>query len=155
MNYCCHQLHSNDRRKIRGVWQFSQHLSQSHNFTTILPINEIVTYYFLVFCSFVESFSFLHSSVFLLPHRCHLKCQSWPFYSCRPYATWFNICCAIETFLSCQVNPRSFPFHRLSVEANTPGSRLEKGVCLSRSICSESWEKNWDRYCPCPEYFSE
>ena len=34
----------------------SQHLSQSRNFTTILPINEIVTYYFLVFCSFVEKF---------------------------------------------------------------------------------------------------
>ena len=53
------------------------------------------------------------------------------------------------------VNPRSFPFHRLSVEAHTLESRLEKGVCSSRSICSENWEKNSDRYRTCPEYFAE
>ena len=54
-----------------------------------------------------------------------------------------------------QVNPRSFLFHRLSVEANTLGSRLEKGVCSIRSICSESWEQNCDTYLTCPDYFSE
>ena len=37
-------------------------LSWSPDFTTIVPINEIVTYYFLVFCSFVGIFQF---SVFI------------------------------------------------------------------------------------------
>ena len=50
---------------------------------------------------------------------------------------------------------QEFSFSPLSVEANTRGSRQEKGVCSSRSICSESWEQNCDRYRTCPEYFSE
>ena len=48
-----------------------------------------------------------------------------------------------------------FPFDRLPVEANTLGSRLEKGVCSSRSICSEGWEQNCDWYHTRPQYFSE
>ena len=37
----------------------------------------------------------------------------------------------------------------------TLGSRLEKRICSSRSICSESREQNCDRYRTCPECFSE
>ena len=49
---------------------------------------------------------------------------------------------------------QEFPFHCLSVEADTLRSRLEK-VSSSRPICSGSWEQKCDRYCTCPEYFSE
>ena len=37
---------------------------------------------------------------------------------------------------------------------SVPGLRLEKGVYSSRSICSESWEQNCDRYRTCRLYFS-
>ena len=41
---------------LSGRLPILRSLSRSPDFTTILPINEIVTYHFLVFCSFVEIF---------------------------------------------------------------------------------------------------
>ena len=81
---------------LSGRLPILQPLSQSPDFTTTLLINEIVTYHFLVFCSFVE-LSFLCLSVFLLPHRRHLKCQSWSFDGGRPYVPRFSICCASQS----------------------------------------------------------
>ena len=71
--------------------------SWSPDFTTILSINEIVTYHFLAFLVLLNSFSFLYSSVFPFSHHRHLKCQSWSFYRGRPYVPRFSI--AIETLL--------------------------------------------------------
>ena len=57
-------LSSTDRKETKdsnspdlsGRLPISRPLSWSPDFTTILPINEIVTYHFLGFCSFVEIF---------------------------------------------------------------------------------------------------
>ena len=61
--------------------------------------------------------------------------------------SWSLICTSIQHLLHNRNKANTL------IEANTLGSRLEEGVCSSRSICSENWEQNCDRYHTCPEYF--
>ena len=118
---------------LSGRLPVSRPLSRSPDFTTILPINEIVTYHFLVFCSSVEIFYF---SVFICLSASKLPSS---YMSKLVILSWSPICTSIQHLLRHR-NPSILKLTYLSFQF---------------FLNSQSREQNYDRYRTCPEYFLE